>query len=412
MTVERVVTSRPSWVDWLFRFLAVLAAVLYMAMVADLFIVARQPYIPTITPFPIRVILGLLGGGLGIAISALILWRVPGNAVGRLLLLWTIAVIGFQFSYNFGRPEIEPAAFLIFIFYFSAVGITAFVLLLFYFPTGQVYPPGLTIFVPVFIVLRLVGSLLFVMGTDPATFNLANNPFPVPSLTSYTNILVATIGYIGALSLAIGTMIGTYSLVVRYRNASSGEQQQIKWFAWAGIIITILLLVFVVTHVVIADDFAELLPVTDFPLFVLVAILPSIAIGAAVLRYGLWDIDFLINRTLVYTIVTGALVATYFVSAIAIQRVLGKVASEQSPVAIVGSTLLIAALFQPLRRQVQAIIDQRFYRGKYDAQRLLERFGIELRDEVDSEAVAKLLLDVVQESLQPRESSLWIVRRR
>lgn len=397
--------------DWLFRSLVLLGVVLYAALIVDLFVTRRIPYIPTIAPFGIRIVLGLLGAGSGLAVSSLVIWRVPGNAVGRLLLLWTFSGIGFQFSFNINRPDTESALFLIFIFYFSAVALSSFVLLLFYFPSGEVFPPRLRTFVSIFVIVRLVGSFLVVLGTDSTTFNLSVNPWFVPELSPFRDLLVLTIGYIGGLSLVIGVLVGTYSLVLRYRNAVPEEQQQIKWFVWAGMVLAMVLLLFTATHLIVSDDFAKLHPATDFPIFVLLGILPPAAIGAAILRYRLWDIDFLINRTLVYGIVSSTLAAVYFTSVLGFQEVLGNITGERSPIAVVASTLIIAALFQPIRRGVQAFIDRRFNRERYDSHQLLERFGTEVGNEVESDSVAYLLLEAVDDSLQPRHSSVWVRRQ-
>ena len=133
-----------------------------------------------------------------------------------------------------------------------------------------------------------------------------------------------------------------------------------------------------------------------------------VAMGIASLRCRLYDIDLLINRTLVYGVLSGALVAVYVVSVVSLQYALRALTGEGSQLAVVASTLAIAALFNPLRRRIQAFIDRRFYRRKYDAAKTLEAFSSKLRDETDLEALSDDLIRAVRETVQPAHASLWL----
>jgi hypothetical protein len=133
-----------------------------------------------------------------------------------------------------------------------------------------------------------------------------------------------------------------------------------------------------------------------------------IAVGFAVLKYRLYEIDIIINRTLVYGTLTATLVALYFGGIVLLQRVFVALTGERSTLAVVASTLLIAALFNPLRRRIQSFIDRRFYRRKYDAAKTLEAFSAKLRDETDLEALNNELVGVVRETMQPVHISLWL----
>lgn len=149
------------------------------------------------------------------------------------------------------------------------------------------------------------------------------------------------------------------------------------------------------------------------PAYILDVLIVPLSIGLAILRYRLYDIDILINRTLVYGSLTAILALVYFMSVLVLQALLsiftGQLSSEtQTPVVIVASTLGIAALFQPLRRRIQTIIDRRFYRSKYDAARTLATFSMSLSHEVDLNKLREDLLAVVQETMQPTHVSLWL----
>jgi hypothetical protein len=185
-------------------------------------------------------------------------------------------------------------------------------------------------------------------------------------------------------------------VIVRLHRSRGDERQQLKWFTYT---VAVIIVAFTVTALLGIE-----------PVIVSVVMFPFIpvSVGVAILKYRLYDIDVVINRTLVYGSLTATLVALYFGGIVMLQRVFVVLTGEKSTLAVVASTLLIAALFNPLRRRIQGFIDRRFYRRKYDAQKTLETFSSRLRDETDLEALSDDLEGVVRETMQPAYVSLWL----
>jgi hypothetical protein len=210
---------------------------------------------------------------------------------------------------------------------------------------------------------------------------------------------------------AAGSVLGTaaiflaaVAMVLRLRRARGEERQQLKWISLGGGVMAAFFLG------------GELVPgprlVVDLLWaagFVALVCLP-IAAGIAILRHRLYDIDVVINRTLVYGPLTVSLALAYFGSVVLLQGLFRTLTGDDSQLVIVASTLAIAALFDPLRRRIQDWVDRRFYRNKYDARKTLEKFGATLRDETGLEPLSTGLVEVVRETVQPAHVSLWLRR--
>jgi len=209
------------------------------------------------------------------------------------------------------------------------------------------------------------------------------------------------------LSVMLLGLVAAASVVVGRRGARGVERQQIKWLLYAGAIFFVGPTFQITVSYVLRVEGSWSLWVGNI-LGVVSGLGVPVAIGFAILRYRLYDIDILINRTLVYGSLTATLVALYFGGIVLSQRVFVLLIGQQSALAVVASTLLIAALFTPLRRRIQSFIDRSFYRRKYDARKTLEAFASKLRDETDLEALNNELVGVVRETMQPAHVSLWL----
>jgi hypothetical protein len=235
-------------------------------------------------------------------------------------------------------------------------------------------------------------------GTTP---NLVlDNPIGVLGKDTVERLVGVWIAGLLALVVTCGV-----ALIVRYRRANDTERKQIKWLLYASVVFLVVYVGGFVSGLGGTANFGGYIWGVFFGLSVIT--LPA-AIGIAILKYRLYDIDLVINRTLVYGPLTVTLVALYFGVIVVLQRFFVLLTGQQSTLAVVASTLLIAALFNPLRRRIQSFIDRHFYRRKYDARKILDAFSAKLRDETDLDALNDQLVGVVRESMQPAHVSLWL----
>ncbi len=245
--------------------------------------------------------------------------------------------------------------------------------------------------------------LLVVLWLVQAIFNEIPGPYNIDSWPPLLNAALLLLIYGGTLSV----------LIYRYvRVFSFSQRQQAKWllFGFGGGFVLVILYVLIRSLVPGLGAPDSPYQLADGTLTTLVFLFVPLSVGVAILRARLWDIDVIIRRTLVYSTLTVILALLYVGLVISLESLLRLFTGQvsQSPVIIVASTLAIAALFQPLRRRIQRIIDRRFYRSKYDAARTLAAFSATLRQEVDLDQLSEHLITVVQETMQPAHVSLWL----
>jgi hypothetical protein len=290
----------------------------------------------------------------------------------------------------------EAAAWILSWGWVLAVGLIVFLVLLF--PDSRLPSRRWRWFAWLSLLLTVTGAVWGAF-TPGAILSLGqiNNPLGIeglPNVWKLTQTLMLTLIFVSAASL-----------FVRLRRARGVERQQIKWFTYTGVVASSAALL---TYTISEPIGALWLKWVGYVVMQVALIGMPISMGIAILRYRLYEIDLLINRTLVYGSLTATLVALYLVGIVVLQRVFVFLTGQQSTLAVVASTLLIAALFNPLRRRIQSFIDRRFYRRKYDAAKTLQGFSAQLRDETDLEALSDDLVGVVRETMQPAHDSLWL----
>lgn len=278
------------------------------------------------------------------------------------------------------------------------MGVTLLPFLLLLFPTGRLpsrrwRPVAWAVLVAG--AVSLVGGLLSPGKSGIGKFE---NPLGVGGVLGETLVFVT----IAAVFVLFGvSILSALSLMFRYRRAGGIERQQIKWFAFAAVLF--------VAGLVFGGFLGQDLPgVWDALVETATFMGLYVAVGFAILRYRLYDVDLLINRTLVYGSLTALLATVYLGGVVLLQATLRILTGQESTLAVVASTLIIAALFSPLRRRIQSFVDRRFYRSKYDAVKTLAAFSVRLRDETRLDALSDDLVGVVTRTVQPAHASLWL----
>jgi hypothetical protein len=331
-------------------------------------------------------------------VGALIASRQPRNSVGWLMIamgvtngLWTL-LFGYTWHAIAHGDSAAVWAWLANLANLSAYGIV--VLLLQLFPNGR--PASARWRVVLWITLAWFAAVEVVAALVPGRFEdfpTVRNPVGIGALDG------ADLRPLGVV-LVVASLV---SLGARMRNSRGRDRLQLKWFVFVAGLVMLFLLVGEIGGAAVQDSNEV---ASGFAFAALLAGLP-VAIGIAILRHDLYGIDVVINRTLVYGLLTATLGGVYVGSVLVLQLVLDSVTSGSS-LAVAISTLAVATLFRPTRSRIQAVVDRRFYRHKYDAARTLEGFSARLREEVDLDAVGAELRAVVRDTIQPAHVSLWL----
>jgi hypothetical protein len=350
-------------------------------------------------------------------VGALIASRRPHNPIGWICLavglLWMLlGLFDFYGVYGLAKPDTVPFPVVIYALvewlWLPTVGLLAIYLVLL-FPDGRLlsrrWRPLAWLSGAVIVLLGVVSVLA---PGELTGLEGVRNPFGLEGASWLVDAEMVLLLLFVACILASAA-----SLILRYRHSGREVRQQIKWIALAGSLVGLLLSI-VLGVLIVAELMGVIGGSTPFwlrgLLFVMVLSFTGVpvAIGFAVLKYRLYDIGLLINRALVYAALTATLALVYVGGVVGLQAFFRTVTGQESTLAVVASTLAIAALFGPLRRQVQAFVDRRFYRRKYDAAKTLAAFNARLREETDLDGLCGDLVGVARSTVQPAHVSLWL----
>ena len=348
---------------------------------------ARELGLPTgVLGGPMPAFTAALPGLLFFAIAGVIFWRRSDDWMALLVSFTLVYIAGLLFTSSDDAVDRTYPALVPVMSAVNSISFVPLTALFFLFPDGR-FVPRWTVWV--------AGSglaALFLLALLPVDF--------------------AEIVYIFTFAALLGT--GVYSQFYRYRRVSDAlQRQQTKWVVFGGLMSVIAIMV---VWSIVASLFPPEEPTASRiyallvvgPVLIVLLFLIPVSFAVSILRYRLWDIDLLINRTLVYGSLTATLATAYFGSVVLLQMAFRGFTGQESTVALVVSTLVIAGLFQPARRRIQRLIDRRFYRRKYDAAQTISAFSEVARDEVDLERLSNAIVRVVDETIQPSRVSLWL----
>ncbi len=355
----------------------------------------------------------LIFGGLALAVAtdasvgAVLMLKRPGNVVG-LVLLGAAILLAVTFLGGFvsgavlteerGRHDVLAGlvSLLAVLGIYPAL-IVAGPLMALVFPNGRLPGPRWRWPVGAIVAAVTLGSAIGIARPGPLGGSLADNPFGVSGFSG-SEAFWSIVETLAAAALLLALLLALAAVIVRVRRSGGVERAQLKWFVAA----------YVATGAVLTLSNVDGSTQTIVDLIAPWSLsLPPVAVGIAILRYRLYDIDRLISRTVSWAVVSSVLVITFAVAVVALQAILGRFTQGQT-LAVAGSTLVAFALFQPLRRRVQSVVDRRFDRASYDAQRTVEGFAAGLRNEFDLERLGGELGAVVGQALAPTSVGVWL----
>jgi hypothetical protein len=393
--------ARPALVAWVLWALTLLGE----AATAWLDRLLRQAGLPELValgPGGIPVVVAAVSAA---TVGAVLASRRPRHPVGWLLLGVGLSISAHHLTYGYtryglvARPEALPAAGHLAGFnngiVLSWIACAGFVLLLT--PTGSLPSPRWRWWARIAVAAALVWLLASVVHPAPLypEYPAIGNPLAVPAIPrGLLDVAQPAAGVVVLASL----LVGAGSLVARFRRARGIERLQLRWLAWGAVLAAAALLV-ALAGLALEESFTVL----NLGLGVCAALLP-LATGAAILRYRLYDLDRIISRTLAWGLLTVLLGSGYAAAVLALGQLLGR----DSSLVVAAATLALAAAFQPARRRVQQVVDRRFNRRRYDAERTIAAFSARLRQQVDLDTLTGELLAVVEQTVQPTQASLWL----
>jgi hypothetical protein len=339
-------------------------------------------------------------------VGAVIVAHRPGNAIGWIFsavgLLAATGILAMEYAaYAYvTRPDSRPGAILAAWYQWWWNPMLGLILIYtpLLFPTGRLLSARWR---PVAVLAAVAGAAITVLQALQPTITLQNRDYTVPNPLGVAGAQELAGGAVGAVLFGIVSVCGVaafVSVVLRFRRSAAVERQQLKWFTFAVVLM------------ILAQ------PVTDYLLLggigsvvfgVSIALVP-IAAGIAILRYRLYDIDRLINRTLVYGLLTVLLGGVYAGAVLVLGQLFGGLGRDPPSWIVAGATLAVAALFQPARRRIQAVVDRRFNRRKYNTAKTIQAYSTRLRDQIDLDTLTAELLAVVDQTMEPTRVSLWL----
>ena len=359
---------------------------------------AGRPELAPLTPDAAAYLVGVVSA---ITVGAVLVSRRPLHPVGWLLLALGLSTVALGVASGYAkygllvRPATLPGA--IYAAVYNSVGVVliapclGFILLLT--PTGSLPSPHWRWWARVAAAAPLLAVVSLALSPFERPYQSVANPLAVPALADLLLVVAAVTLVVTGLAI----LVAVWSLLVRFRRARGAERQQLRWVALAAALTAVTVLVIVA----VAAAGSEV-PV-DWLLGACTALLPA-AIGAAVLRYRLYDLDRIISRTLAYGLLTVLLGGGYAAVVLGFGQLLGR----QSSLVVAAATLALAAVFQPARNRIQAAVDRRFNRRRYDAARMIQAFSARLRQQVDLDTLTAELLAVVDQTVEPTTASLWL----
>jgi hypothetical protein len=373
---------------------------------ASLFLTARNGYEVLEQGFLVSVAIAALVGGL-------ITSRRPRHPIGWLIAGFAICFALGEFSRQyviygaFRQPGVLPFISLMaipvyFVWYPGLIFVMVFLPLLY--PNGHLLSPRWRPFAWLCVVVLIAATILAILRPRADEIPGYPNPLGVGLLIAPPEQIIILFNILQVSWIVLG-LISLTSLLLRFRLAGRQERAQIEWLLYS-------LAAMLVSAILSQGAFPTALPeAVSAAIFAVLLALVWISIAVAILRYHLLDIDLIIRRTLVYALVTALMVVVFFVSVVVLQRVFASLTGvTQNELVTVLSTLAIAALFVPIRDRIQSAIDKRFNRNRYDAQQVLNAFAQAVRDETDLERLAARLMQVVDETMQPTNVSVWLKR--